>query len=276
MVNSIQAEIYKLTRRPYFYVFNLLCALFALLVVGCLAYVKYTAPSNQDAINFPFSLNILLMGMPVGLYLVAVGGDAVFSEQYKFNTLKNEVSYGLTRVQVYLSRLVVTLLLMIVVFVVTIGVYLLASLVLLGIPSNEMSMMSLGMTTAQSVPDDDADAGILYSGLFPPLAGRPVPGNRLLFSHSWLQHGGHRLFGTHGWCACCTEQSGQVCQSRIPLPLSPHSGLYGRSGDFCPKHGLGSDEPVLAGGSGLGGPFYRSRPVLLLPPGDQLRKEGFR
>lgn len=151
MVNSIQAEIYKLTRRPYFYVFNLLCALFALLVIGCLAYVKYTAPSNQDAINFPFSLNILLMGMPVGLYLVAVGGDAVFSEQYKYNTLKNEVSYGLTRVQVYLSRLVVTLLLMIVVFVVTIGVYLLASLVLLGIPSDEMSMMSLGMTTAQSV-----------------------------------------------------------------------------------------------------------------------------
>lgn len=88
MVNSIQAEIYKLTRRPYFYVFNLLCALFALLVIGCLAYVKYTAPSNQDAVNFPFSLNILLMGMPVGLYLVAVGGDAVFSEQYKFNTLK--------------------------------------------------------------------------------------------------------------------------------------------------------------------------------------------
>ena len=151
MVNSIQAEIYKLTRRPYFYVFNLCCAAFALLVIGCLAYIKYTAPANQDAVNFPFSLNILLMGMPVGLYLVAVGGDAVFSEQYKYNTLKNEVSYGLTRVQVYLARLVVTLLLRIVVFVVTIGVYLLASLVLLGIPSDEMAMMSLGMTAAQSV-----------------------------------------------------------------------------------------------------------------------------
>lgn len=151
MVNSIRAEIYKLTRRPYFYVFNLLCALFALLVVGCLAYIKYTAPANQDAVNFPFSLNILLMGMPIGLYLVAVGGDAVFSEQYKYNTLKNEVSYGLTRVRVYLSRLVVTLLLMVVIFVVTIGVYLLASLVLLGIPSDEMAMMSLGMNTVQWV-----------------------------------------------------------------------------------------------------------------------------
>lgn len=54
MVNSIQAEIYKLTRRPYFYVLNLCCAAFALLVIGCLAYIKYTAPANQDAVNFPF------------------------------------------------------------------------------------------------------------------------------------------------------------------------------------------------------------------------------
>lgn len=151
MVNSIRAEIYKLTRRPYFYVFNLCCAAFALLVIGCLAYIKYTAPANQDAVNFPFSMSILLMGMPVGLYLVAVGGDAVFSEQYKYNTLKNEVSYGLTRVQVYLSRLVVTLLLMAVVFVVTIGVYLLSSLVLLGIPSDQMAMDFFGTNAVQSV-----------------------------------------------------------------------------------------------------------------------------
>lgn len=151
MVNSIRAEIYKLTRRLYFYIFNLCCAAFALLVIGCLAYIKYTAPTNQDAVNFPFSMSILLMGMPLGLYLVAVGGDAVFSEQYKYNTLKNEVSYGLTRVQVYLSRLVVALLLMAVVFVVTIGVYLLSSLVLLGIPSDQMAMDSFGMNAVQSV-----------------------------------------------------------------------------------------------------------------------------
>ena len=151
MVNAMRAEIYKLTRRPYFYVFNLCCAAFALLVVGCLAYIKFADLSNQDVVNFPFSLTILLMGMPIGLYLVAVGGDAVFSEQYKYNTLKNEVSYGLPRVRVYLSRLVVTLLLMIVVFVVTIGVYLLSSLALLGIPSDEMAMMSFGMNAAQSV-----------------------------------------------------------------------------------------------------------------------------
>lgn len=151
MVNSIRAEIYKLTHRPYFYVFNLTCAAFALLVVGCLAYIKFSAPSDQDAVNFPFSMTILLMGMPLGLYLVAVGGDAVFSEQYKHNTLKNEVSYGLPRARIYLSRLIATLLLMVVVFWVTIGVYLLSSLVLLGVPSNEMAMDFFGMSAAQAV-----------------------------------------------------------------------------------------------------------------------------
>ena len=37
MVNSIRAELYKLTHRAYFYGFNLCCAAFALLVVGCIA-----------------------------------------------------------------------------------------------------------------------------------------------------------------------------------------------------------------------------------------------
>ena len=151
MVNSIRAEIYKLTHRVYFYGFNLVCAAFALLVVGCLCYIKFTAAPNAELVNFPFALTPLYLGMPIGLYLVMVGGDAVFSEQYKCNTLKNEVSYGLTRTRIYLSRLIVTLLLMAVVFVVTLGVYLLASLVLLGIPSDAVALDYFGMNAAQSV-----------------------------------------------------------------------------------------------------------------------------
>lgn len=151
MVNSIRAELYKLTHRAYFYGFNLCCAAFALLVVGCLCYIKFTAAPSAELVNFPFALTPLYLGMPIGLYLVMVGGDAVFSEQYKYNTLKNEVSYGLTRTRIYLSRLIVTLLLMAVIFVVTMGVYLLASLVLLGIPSDAVALDSFGMNAAQSV-----------------------------------------------------------------------------------------------------------------------------
>lgn len=151
MVNSIRAELYKLTHRAYFYGFNLCCAAFALLVVGCLCYIKFAAAPSAELVNFPFALTPLYLGMPLGLYLVIIGGDAVFSEQYKYNTLKNEVSYGLSRARIYLSRLVVSLLLMAVVFVVTMGVYLLASLVLLGIPSDAVALDSFGMNAAQSV-----------------------------------------------------------------------------------------------------------------------------
>lgn len=167
MVNSIRAEIYKLTHRLYSYAFILSCAVFALLVVGLMCYIKYAAAPDVELVNFPLAINMLSMGMPIGLYLVAVGGDAVFSEQYKYNTLKNEVSYGLTRVRVYLSRLVVTLLLMAVVFVVTIGVYALASLVMLGIPSDAGAMASFGKNTAQAIQDAFRMLGFYVLASFP-------------------------------------------------------------------------------------------------------------
>ena len=91
MVNSIRAELYKLTHRAYFYGFNLCCAAFALLVVGCLCYIKFAAAPSAELVNFPFALTPLYLGMPIGLYLVMLGGDAVFSEQYKYNTLKMSV-----------------------------------------------------------------------------------------------------------------------------------------------------------------------------------------
>lgn len=167
MVNSIRAEIYKLTHRSYSYILLLCCAAFALLVGGLMCYIKYTAAPDVELVNFPLAINMLCMGMPIGLYLVAVGGDAVFSEQYKYNTLKNEVSYGLPRVRVYLSRLVVTLLLLVVVFIVTIGVYTLASLVLLGIPSDAGAMASFGKNTAQAIQDAFRMLGFYVLASFP-------------------------------------------------------------------------------------------------------------
>lgn len=167
MVNSIRAEVYKLTRRSYSYILLLCCAAFALLVAGLMCYIKYSAAPDVELVNFPLAINMLSMGMPIGLYLVAVGGDAVFSEQYKYNTLKNEVSYGLPRVRVYLSRLVVTLLLMALVFVVTIGVYALASLVLLGIPSDAGAMASFGKNTAQAIQDAFRMLGFYVLASFP-------------------------------------------------------------------------------------------------------------
>ena len=94
MRNYLAAECYKTFRRKYFYIILAVClGLEAVLLWGYWTTWKW-GNSNVDfystAIMVPFMLSI-------GLYATIVTGDIVFSEQYKNNTLKNEVSYGLSR-----------------------------------------------------------------------------------------------------------------------------------------------------------------------------------
>lgn len=93
MRNYLAAECYKTFRRKYFYIILAVClGLEAVLLWGYWTTWKW-GNSNVDfystAIMVPFMLSI-------GLYATIVTGDIVFSEQYKNNTLKNEVSYGLS------------------------------------------------------------------------------------------------------------------------------------------------------------------------------------
>ena len=47
------------------------------------------------------------MMLSVGLYAAILVCDMVFSDQYKSNTLKNEVSFGIPRARIYLGKLAV-------------------------------------------------------------------------------------------------------------------------------------------------------------------------
>lgn len=103
MLNYANAEFYKVFRRKYLYVtFFSILALAALLCAGFIfvnsggAHVEFT----QGAQN-------MLMMLSVGLYAAILVCDMVFSDQYKSNTLKNEVSFGIPRTRVYLGKLAV-------------------------------------------------------------------------------------------------------------------------------------------------------------------------
>ena len=105
MRNYLAAECFKTFRRKYFYIILAVClGLEAVLLWGYWTTWKW-GNSNVDfystAIMVPFMLSI-------GLYATIVTGDIVFSEQYKNNTLKNEVSYGLSRGRIYLGKLLVS------------------------------------------------------------------------------------------------------------------------------------------------------------------------
>ena len=103
MVKYLNAEIYKLTHRKTY-----LFGFFAFILGGVTAFMvlcKYNAGNGA-------SLNFFLMNLPplfmTGMFLVLMVSDMVFSDQYKFNTLKNEASYGLPRTRIYLGKLIAT------------------------------------------------------------------------------------------------------------------------------------------------------------------------
>lgn len=108
MGKYLSAELYKVNHRLYQWGF-------LLVVLGGIAFglitIRCNTGPNATAAIMTTGLMFLLAA---GLYLVILVCDMVFSEQYKHNTLKNEVSYGLPRTRIYLGKLLASILVSIV------------------------------------------------------------------------------------------------------------------------------------------------------------------
>ena len=101
MLDYLRAECYKMLRRSYLWM--------ALLITGGLELVLVLlwAWLNGDTVNMTAStgFTMVLYLLSLGYYATAITSDIVFSDQYKYNTLKNEVAYGIPRARIYLGKL---------------------------------------------------------------------------------------------------------------------------------------------------------------------------
>ena len=101
MLDYLRAECYKLLHRSYLWI--------TLLVVGGLELVLVLlwAWLNGDTVNVTASVGFttVLYLLSMGYYATVITSDIVFSDQYKSNTLKNEVAYCIPRVRIYLGKL---------------------------------------------------------------------------------------------------------------------------------------------------------------------------
>lgn len=120
MLKYLHAEAYKAAHRKYPYGFLLAMFLCEGLLVAGWAFTN----ANGNDVGFSTGAGTLAMLLQVGLYSTLLIGDMVFSEQYKFNTLKNEVSYGVPRSRIYLGKLAVECLVALVLCAVVIAFYL--------------------------------------------------------------------------------------------------------------------------------------------------------
>ena len=129
----LRAEIFKVLHRPYTYIFLLVilageAALAILLAMflceGLLVAGWSFTNANGNDVGFSTGAGMIAMLLQIGLYSTILIGDIVFSEQYKFSTLKNEVSYGVPRGRIYLGKLAVECLTALVLCTLVIAFYL--------------------------------------------------------------------------------------------------------------------------------------------------------
>ena len=150
MRNYLAAECYKVFRRKYLY----LTLLVVLALEGLMLWGFWFTWSNGNTqMDFYSAVIMIPMMLSIGLYATILTGDMVFSEQYKHNTLKNEVSYGVSRVRIYLGKLAVATLVALLAAVVMVALYMAGCWVLL--PHNELDQTGLalvGYTLAGALP----------------------------------------------------------------------------------------------------------------------------
>lgn len=120
MLNYIRAELYKVLRRKYVYItLGIFLLLESLMVAGYAFHNSHSYPTP-----FGGAIIIVLEFGAIGSCMCLLTGDMVFATQYKNSTLKNEVSFGLSRARVYLGKLIAMALMSVAFMVVMLGYFL--------------------------------------------------------------------------------------------------------------------------------------------------------
>ena len=149
MLNYLKAECYKVARRKYTYIFLLLILLGEGLVLFSTWFVNAHGAGN----SFSTVVSILTLMLMIGMFLVIVVCDIVFSDQYKHNTLKNEVSFGIPRARIYMGKALASLLVALVMMAVLVLFFLGGAYLLM--PMDEyadVALVELGLVLAGILP----------------------------------------------------------------------------------------------------------------------------
>ncbi len=119
MLNYIRAEFYKVLRRSYTWV----TLGVALGLEVPLMTVQMLIGIGGSPMSFSYGVTNLIILLGLGFYAAPLTGDMVFAGQYRHGTLKNEVSFGLSRARIYGGKLLTQTALSLMLGVVLVGLY---------------------------------------------------------------------------------------------------------------------------------------------------------
>lgn len=152
MLNYLKAELYKTLHRTYTHITLLISILIAVLLNVLFFVLLGTGgiATPQEAANLSLCV-VPPMLMPM-VYITLIMVDIVFSEEYKYRTFKNTLSYGFTRTQVYLGKLIGVLITAVSIYSIMLLFYFISNFVLFGLPANADLILILLNRIIAAVP----------------------------------------------------------------------------------------------------------------------------
>lgn len=106
MINLLRADFYKLIRRKSFYI----CALLGMLLSGLSIWSLNQSFSGMPASLFGYNASTALSyGITGGSLFCLIFVSMFVSGEFSFGTMKNIISSGQSRINIYLSKMIMTL-----------------------------------------------------------------------------------------------------------------------------------------------------------------------
>ena len=130
MLNYIKSEFYRNLHSKGNYIYLFGCMSFVIFLNGVLAVFANNTPNFAYAGTwFSFSSLYSSMGIPLVLCLLMVA--VVFGQEHKSHTLKNSISYGIPRGEIYFGKFIVLLIIALINLIFISAAYIGSGLILL-------------------------------------------------------------------------------------------------------------------------------------------------
>jgi len=130
MISYMKSELYRLLRNRGSYLFIIICSLLLLGSNTVLAIVNST-DSNFGYATTSFAFTNVETNMIMIFLLCIMVSNMVFGNEHNNHTMKNCISYGISRGTIYFSKLIVQILYAMVAFTIIIGSHVISSYLLL-------------------------------------------------------------------------------------------------------------------------------------------------
>lgn len=114
MINLVKAELYKYLHRPFLYLLTIIVSA-TILIVEILFSFNDTTRFYVFTVVCPLGINVVLM--LTGIF------SFVFSEEYKYNSLKNLLTSNISKTKIFFGKVLVQILILLIMFIIILGVF---------------------------------------------------------------------------------------------------------------------------------------------------------